>query len=996
MDGLFLALALSQEAAALPPEHLEFFEKKIRPVLVDRCYRCHSNASGKSKGGLLLDTKEALLRGGDSGPALVPGDPDKSLLIKAIRHADDTLLMPEKQKLPDEQIADLTAWVRLGAPDPRVAGKAAPSGPAINFAAARTFWSFKPPADVPLPDAPGARSPVDAFLLHALQAAGLRFAPEADRRSLLRRLSYDLTGLPPSAEEIEAFHADPAADAYDRAVERLLASPRYGERWGRHWLDVARYADTKEWVVDEERRLPYPWTYRDWVVRAFNEDLPYGDFLVKQLAADRLPPGDPRDLAALGFLTVGRSFLNRQPDIIDDRIDVLGRGLLGLSLGCARCHDHKYDPVSIKDYYALYGIFASSSVPKEYPLLATPKETPEYAAFKKERDTREKAISDYREKRRSELSATFRTPERIADGLLADATLHATLLKRWAAWLQSPPPLAAGLLAAPVADRDSALHLARLLLQDPAFEALLSTPEFPSNIPSTDLQGFLNGDDNAKLKKLRRSLEEMAFHAGAPARAMALEESANPHKPRVFIRGNPANPGEEVPRRFLEIFSEPGASYAGGGRLELARAIASPDHPLTARVWVNRVWAHHFGAGLVRTPSDFGLRGDKPTHPELLDWLARWFVREARGSTKELHRLLVRSAAYRQSVRDDAAARAKDPQNLLLWRANRRRLDLESMRDSVLSASGALDLAMGGPSVELDKPRRTLYGWIDRLNLANVHKVFDFPVPDMHAPQRHQTSVPQQGLWFLNAPFLLDQAKLLAARAAEGEPGARVRTLYRLLYGRDPNAAEVDRAVRFTSTASASPVEKPLPAWQYGWGTGGADFHPLAHFTGQGWQGGPKLPDPAVGWCLLSAQGGHAGNDAAHAVVRRWTAPEAGVVSISGSLVHDAKGGDGVRGRIVTGRGGERASWVAEHSSAETLLKGLAVEAGETIDFVVDCRGDVNSDSFRWAPVVAMGGREWPAESGFAGPQPPPPAPLSAWEKLAHVLLCSNEFLFLD
>ncbi|HVE39686.1 MAG TPA: PSD1 and planctomycete cytochrome C domain-containing protein [Planctomycetota bacterium] len=1036
--------AQQQAAPPLSSEQVEFFEKKIRPIFVERCYKCHSASAGKAKGGLFLDSREGVLKGGDSGPAIVPGDPEKSILIRAIRQTDE-LQMPMKEKLPDDQIADFVAWVKMGAPDPRIAHAApAVSKPAPSLAEARRFWAFQPPRESmpPIVRAPWCRTPIDNFILAKLEEKKMTPAPEADRRTLLRRVTVDLTGLPPSPEEIDAFLKDESPEAYEKAVDRLLASPRYGERWGRHWLDIARYADTKEWVVDEERRLPYPYTYRDWVIKALNEDVPYDRFLQLQIAADRIVSGDDKsDLAALGFLTVGRSFLNRQPDIIDDRIDVISRGLLGLTVTCARCHDHKYDPIPTKDYYSLYGIFASSAAPKEMPLLAAPKMSPEYAAYLKELGTRDSEITKFKELRRVEISATFRTAPQITAYLLAAqeskgqpddeakaAGLNAAILKRWIAWLKTSPPemavwrafatkpagelwesligapapLAQAFAEPPASLKDAADRFGKIL-QDDAFKPLVTAAEFPSSIPIAEIDGFLTGDDRGKLKKLRRSVEELHHHPGAPPRAMTLEEQPTPHNPRVFIRGNAGSPGEEVPRQFLAILSpDERAPYKGGGRLELAKAIASPENPLTARVFVNRVWAQHFGAGLVRTPSNFGVRGDAPTHPELLDWLARSFVADG-WSIKRLHRQILLSSVYRQSTRDNPEYRKSDPLNLLLWRQNRRRLDLEAMRDSILSVSGTLDLAMGGRSVEITtmpySARRTVYGYVDRLNLANLYKTFDFAVPDMHSPGRFVTTIPQQALFMMNSPFLMEQAGHLVEQSdiqREERPERRIQAIYRRVFGREATAKEIALGLAYVQSASSTPAGVRAPIWQYGYGTGAADFHALPTYTSQGWQGGAKLPDPALGWCLLTAGGGHAGNDVAHGVIRRWTAPQAGTIAIAGTLSHRSPAGDGVHGRIVSSRQGELASWQVARLDAETKFTGLVVEAGETLDFIVDCRADNNSDSFAWAPSIRMGEEEWSAQAAFGGPAPKAPPPMGAWDKYVHVLLESNEFIFVD
>jgi hypothetical protein len=1024
------ALLLLLAAQSPPsPEGVEFFEKKIRPLLVERCAECHAEGAKKIKGGLRVDSREGLLRGGESGAAVVPGNPEASLLLKALRWTDDNLQMPPKTALPKEQVDDVEAWIRMGAPDPRTAAAAHPVG--LSIEEGRKFWSFRRPVE----PAPGWT--IDSLIGAALKAKGLEPAPEADARTLLRRVTYDLTGLPPTAEELDGF----TTAGYEQAVDRLLASPRFGERWGRHWLDVVRYADTKEWVVDEERRLPYPWTYRDWVIRAFNEDVPFDRFVRLQLAADKIVRGDDkRDLAALGFLTVGRSFLNRQPDIIDDQIDVVTRGLLGLTAQCARCHDHKYDPIPTKDYYSLYGIFASTAKAKELPLLGEPPKTPEYEGFLKELAVREGEITKFREQRRDALVADLRRPERLTDYLLAVAELRGKdekeargfadrrklnpgILKRWreraakaddpvfslwAAYAALPEAdfaAAAGKLSlpglhplvresfaeAPASLREAADRFAALLASAPLAEVHRSVTE----MPLAEVDQFLSGDERGKMRQMKRKVDEMAHFAGAPPRAMTVEDTPTPHSPKVFIRGNSGSTGEEVPRAFLSVLSPAERpAYKTGGRLELAEAIVARDNPLTARVWVNRAWQRLFGAGLVRTPSDFGTRGEPPTHPELLDGLAVRFLEDG-GSTKKLLKLVVTSAAYRRS--STGAPSALDPENRLLARQNRRRLDLEATRDSLLAAAGRLDLAMGGRSLVLEtapySTRRTVYGWIDRLNLANLYKTFDFALPDMHSPQRHVTTVPLQALFLMNSPFALEQARHLAARV----PANDVDGLYRAVFGRAPSSEERRLGREFLEKAAPAPA--PAVGWQYGtarWdGAAVTGFAPLPHYTGKAWQGGPKLPAPPTGWAMLDAAGGHAADQPDALVVRRWTAPRDGVVAVAGRLRHDAKGGDGVLGRLVSSRAGALAEWIACRDDVETAFE-VEVVAGEILDFAVDCRADNNADSFQWAPSLRLGGEAWSATSGFSGPGEKAPAPLTAWEKYAQVLLETNEFVFLD
>jgi hypothetical protein len=710
------------------PQAVEFFEKNVRPILVDNCFSCHG--AKRQESDLRLDSRAAMLKGTDKiGPIIVPGEPEKSRLMKVISY-DDDIAMPPKGKLKAEAIDALTAWVKMGAPWPD--GDVAPKPLTVAEVRAK-HWSFQPvklPAVPAVKNAAWVKTPVDAFVLANLEKQNVTPAPVADKRTLIRRAYFDLIGLPPAPEEVEAFVKDEAADAWERVVDRLLASPRYGERWGRHWLDVARYADTRGYVFTEERRFPYSYTYRDYVIKAFNDDLPYDQFVLQQLAADRLPLGDDkRPLAALGYLTLGRRFLNNQPDIIDDRIDVTMRGLQGLTVGCARCHDHKFDPIPTKDYYSLYGIFASSVEPKELPSLGEPEQTPEYMAFLAELRKREEAVKKFREEHKAELDAK-------------------------------------------------------------------------------------NREFRDELTALEKKIEQWKVTgAGSPPRAMVLEDAPKPVNPVVFKRGNPNNRGEAVPRQYLEVLAgaERKPFKEGSGRLELAQAVASKENPLTARVLVSRVWGWHFGAGLVRTPSDFGLRGEPPTHPELLDWLATTFMDEG-WSIKKLHRMILLSNTYRQSSDVDAKSVNADPENRLLARMNRRRLDFESLRDSLLATAGRLNEKMGGSPVEITAApfatRRTVYGFIDRQNLPGVFRTFDFANPDATLPQRYQTTVPQQALFLMNSPFVIEQAKAFAARpdvVKATKLEERVGWMYQLAFGRSPDADELALAQKFLSAkASAS------------------------------------------------------------------------------------------------------------------------------------------------------------------------------------------------
>ncbi|HVS34373.1 MAG TPA: PSD1 and planctomycete cytochrome C domain-containing protein [Gemmataceae bacterium] len=739
--GMVLCLLSSGLAADVPDSHgAEFFEKSVRPVLAEHCVACHGPE--KQRGGLRLDSKAALMKGADVGPVIVAGDPDKSKLVHAVRQdGEHKMPPPPRPQLAPEAVEALTTWVKMGAPWPDGAAVAV-KGTSVDDARKR-HWSFQPvhkPALPTVKNTAWVKNPIDAFVLAQLEEKGLAPSRPADRRTLIRRVSLDLIGLPPTPEEVEALVSDPSPDAYEKLVDRLLASPHYGERWGRHWLDIARYSDTKGYVFTEERRYPYSYTYRDYAIRAFNDDLPYDQFIVQQLAADRLPLGDDkRPLAALGYLTLGRRFLNNQPDIIDDRIDVTMRGFQALTVGCARCHDHKFDPIPTRDYYSLYGVFASSTEPKDLPAIGPSDDPSQAAAFNAELKKRQDAVADFKEKNKAELAARNRKFR----------------------------------------------------------------------------------DDLRKLENEVTKWE--AEGSGGPVRAMALEDLPNPVTPHVFLRGKPDNVGPEVPRQFVEVLSpaEREPFKDGSGRLELARAIASKDNPLTARVMVNRIWQHHFGEGIVRTPSDFGARGEPPTHPELLDWLAATFM-EGGWSIKKMHRLLLLSNTYQQESLADPDQAAKDPENRLLSHMNRLRLEYEPLRDSLLFAAGDLDPRAGGKGDDMTNPRppfshrRTVYGFIDRQNLPGVLRTFDFASPDATVGMRHATTTPPQALFLMNNAFVVEQAKAFAARpdVAALKDDARIDRMVRIAYGRPAEPEEIALGLRFLKEAGAS-TDRLTPWEQY-------------------------------------------------------------------------------------------------------------------------------------------------------------------------------------
>ncbi len=755
-----LPLSPARSLAGDAPDRAEeeFFESKVRPLLVDQCLDCHGRE--KSKGGLRLDSRGAMLKGAESGPVVIPGKPESSPLITAIRYEGD-IQMPPKGKLKDHEIAVLTEWVKRGAvwpierPDTAKGAVASaalsppPVPPSSTFKltqANRSFWSFQP---VQSPRAPAVndrawpRSDIDRFILKKLEENNLAPAPAAEKAVLIRRAYFDLIGLPPSPADVAAFAADRAPAAFEKVVDALLASPQYGERWGRHWLDVARYGEDQAHSF-QPRLYPYGYRYRDWVVRALNRDLPYDRFVLEQVAGDLLDgPDRAQRLAALGFLSCGPVYYgdSERHDQYADRIDTLCRGFLGLTVACARCHDHKYDPIPTTDYYALEGVFASTEY-IEVPAV----------------------------------------PQQQVDAYKAAAAAIAAKEKEITAFLKAE------------AER------LKLKVQNNQFKPV---------------ERMLSDDAKKKLAAERARLETLKKNAPPKFPVIhTLGEASQAKDAPILIRGNPATPGAKVPRRFLTVLEGEQTKFTcGSGRLELARAIASPANPLTARVMANRVWSHHFGKGLVATLSNFGELGDRPSHPELLDWLAYRLIASG-WSLKALHREIMLSAAYRQSSRFDATSHTKDPENVLLWRMNRRRLDVEAWRDAMLAVSGQLDLKLGGPPTSLDAPnnhRRTLYAAISRHDLAPLLRLFDFPDPNITSAGRVETTVPLQQLFVLNSEFMATSARAVSLRIGQRDNSgagvdheATILRAYQRLFGRVPTPRERKLGLEYLSQSDGA------------------------------------------------------------------------------------------------------------------------------------------------------------------------------------------------
>jgi hypothetical protein len=906
-----LCLSASQARLLRADEPEIFFEKKVRPLLVAKCLECHG--PDEPEAGLKLTSREEVLKGGDSGPAAKAHAAQESLLMKVVRRKGP-IKMPPDETLPAAEIEVLEQWIAMGMPWPGTGGQAVAKKEFSVSEADRTHWSFRPLAD-PVPptvrNEVWPRTTIDRFVLAKLEAAGIRPAPESDRRTLLRRATYDLIGLPPSWDETQSFVNDPAStdEAFRKVVDRLLASPLYGERWGRHWLDVARFADSKDGVLmyGDDRIRPYAYTYRDYVIRAFNEDTPFDRFIREQIAADRIRPAvEPWRMAALGFLTLGRMYDNNVHDIIDDQIDTVSRGFLGLTVACARCHDHKYDPLSTADYYSLYGVFASSEAPLELPLTVTAisKEAEE---FEKQARAKREAIRKFRDEQFATLSETAR--RRVGDYLemvavtkpdpmesaifflsLAPEDLRPPIVARWRKfvdrrakpddpvfgiwhdlmrlqigeesasaesassetfaakaksvlnqWQTKPVGIDAGQINPLVLEsfvkanltnkKDVARTYGELFLraydatkprsgeasQKPMLSAaetqildVLTSRESPAYFPMSQTRRYMSRAETDKFGGMVQELDRMAVKSPhAPPRAMALTDTESPYEPHIFVRGNPTSPGRRVPRQFLELLSPGGQKPFGdgSGRMDLADAIASADNPLTARVIVNRVWMLHFGEPLVASPSDFGKRVAEPTHAALLDHLAAKFVRDG-WSIKKLHRHIMHSSVYRQGSKPYSPSDSDtDPENRLLSRANRQRLSFEAMRDTLLAVSGRLALRAGGLPIDATDPKstvRTVYGLVDRQSLPGVFRAFDFAIPDQTVERRVRTMGPQQALFALNSPFVVEQAKALAARPeanATNDPVLRIQAMYRIVLQRDPTPEERAAAVDFVGMA---------------------------------------------------------------------------------------------------------------------------------------------------------------------------------------------------
>ena len=924
------------------------YERDIRPIFRAHCFDCHG-ATDELKGGLDLRLVRFLKKGGESGPAIAEGLPGESYLLERLRSGE---MPPGEGSVPDDEISVIEKWIAAGAKTARPEPESI--GPGLGITEEeRSFWSFQP---IRRPEvlnrksfaaAARVRTPIDALLLKAVMALSgdsastgvahgqTSFAEDADRRTLVIRAYFDLIGLPPSPDETQKWVADSGDDWYDRLLTDLLASPHYGERWGRHWLDVAGYADSEGYsTVDSERA--WAWKYRDWVIRSLNNDMPFDQFITEQLAGDELAGPINGDLtpeqidlfSATGFLRMaadgtgsGANNPEGRNQVIADTLKIVGTSLLGLSLQCAQCHDHRYDPIPHTDYFAIRAVFE--------PAL-------DWKSWKVPNARRVSLYTAADRKRAAEIEAQvakIAAEKKVKQTEYMKQALTQELMKY-------EEPLRTKLREAYETAKDKRSdEQKQLLTKNPSVN--ISTGTLYQYLPKSK-EELAKFDARINETRAKKPVEEFV---------RALIEPPN-HAPetKLFHRGDHQQPKQTVTPASLSVASPAGQPVqfslnddklpTTGRRLAFARWLASRDNPLFARVIVNRVWMHHFGKGLVSTPADFGKLGTKPSHPELLDWLADEFISNG-WSLKSLHRTIMTSTAWRQS-------KEASPENSA-FSVPLQRLEAETLRDRMLAASGQLDRTLlGRPAkikeddtgqvvVDGTQTRRSLYIQVRRSRPVAMLQTFDAPVMETNCESRSSSTVATQSLMLLNGQFILEQAAKLADRAA------------------DETKLPTYEQIELVKHISRSEVQE----WQYGYGAYDEktdrteSFTLLTHWVDSRWQAGPKLPDPKVGYVSLHATGGHPdilGRD----VIRRWTAPANGTIAIVGKLSHGSPNGDGVRGRIVSSRFGKAGEWIAFNGGADTSVKELAVQQGDTIDFVTDCRTAHTSDSFNWPVTITM------------------------------------------
>lgn len=933
------------------------FESDIRPIFREYCFDCHG-ATAEPDANLDLRLVRFITRGGESGPAIEVGNAAESYLLDRVKSGE---MPPGEAKLPQAKIELLERWILEGAKTLRTEPE--DIGPGIPITLEdRNFWAFQSIENpsVPQLDHERIRTPVDAFLSQSMPD-GLSFSQDAERNTLIKRAYFDLIGLPPSPEELSHWESLTSSDWYDQLVNSLLDSSHYGERWARHWLDVAGYADSEGSTVRDDER-PWAWKYRDYVIRSFNADKPFDQFIIEQLAGDEIAGVKNGDwtqeqielLTATGFLRMaadgtgsGDNSAEARNKAIADTIQIVSTSLLGLSVACAQCHDHRYDPISQLDYYGLRSVF-----------------TPAYDWQNWKLPT-QRRVSLYTENDRQRAAEI----EEEVKSVVAEKT------EKQNAYMAQALDQELNKYEAPLKSE------LRNAYQTPAKErteeqqALLK--KHPSvNITTGVLYQYIP-ESREELKKFDERINEIRKKKPPEEFLRVLTEPPG-HFPvaKLFHRGDHQQPKQDVAPAVLTIAAAEGKLPAisindeslptSGRRLAYARWLTNGEHPLVARVIVNRVWMHHFGKGLVSTPSDFGRLGDAPSHPELLDWLASYFMDEG-WSLKKLHRLILTSTAWRQSSASEPVMAAIDPENRFYWRKPLQRLEAEIIRDRMLASSVSLDRTLFGTPIGVkedetgqvmvdgEQKRRSLYIKARRSQPVAMLQTFDAPVMSVNCERRPVSTVATQSLMLMNGGFALQQAEKLAARSSQA-----------------PDILDE----QFREKLPQLPSPPPL-IWTYGYGQFDSarktinEFKELPHWTGSEWQGGEQRPDPQIGWVILNKTGGHPGKPKFGAI-RRWTAPIAGTLSIQGSLVHPSENGDGVRGRIVSSQGVVLGEWQTLNGQITTNVEGAKISQGDTIDFITDCLTNENSDSFQWTAKLTLttadGTRAYDTADDFHGP----------------------------
>ncbi|MFN0199400.1 MAG: PSD1 and planctomycete cytochrome C domain-containing protein [Planctomycetaceae bacterium] len=916
------------------------YERDIRPLLKTHCFDCHGEQE-ELRGDLDLRLRRFIVKGGATGPAIVPGQPEQSLMFQRIQAGE---MPPGAKKVPGHELELIGRWIAEGAVALRDEPEQLPRG-AIITEEDRSYWAFRPivrPAVPVVKHVEQVRTPIDAVLLASMEPQGLSFFDDAPAHMLQRRLTLNLTGLPLTHDERDEFLADTSPESYDRLVDRLLlSSPHYGERWARHWLDVAGYADS-DGYTNQDLVRPYLYKYRDYLIRAFNANKPFDRFIEEQFAGDELVSGpyanlseeDRQTIIATGFLRTATDGTDGSvPDadiarnhVVSETIKIISSTFLGLTVGCAQCHDHRYDPIPQRDYYHLRAVLEPSYNWKDW-------KSPQQRNFSLYTDADRQQVAAVEAEAQVVVNErTEKSKEFIA------AALEQELLKH-------PENLREPLKTAFVTPADKRNDEQKQLFD-----------KYPSiNINEGNLYQYNQGSADM-LKKYDEQIA--AIRAKKPVEEFVnvlTEVPGNIPATYLFYRGDHRQPKDAVGPGGLSITEESGVAVAfpdrveglptSGRRLAFARWLTNPKNPLVARVLVNRVWMHHFGRGLVNTPGDFGRLGEKPSHPELLDWLAAEFIASG-WDLKHLHRLIVTSTVYRQTSVGRADFQSIDASNQYYWKKPIQRLDAEIIRDRILWADGSLREVLYGPPTQLvinevgqflleHDQRRSLYAQVRRTQPVALLKVFDAPQMETNCDRRVSSTVATQSLMLMNSEFVLTHAAQLAEKVR------------RECQSRTSLTFEVPPSL-------AGRLDRPAGLWKYGYGVVDAasgrlnEFHPLPHWTGDRWQGGTEIPDAQIGWVLLTAAGGHPGNPQ-HAAVRRWTAPQPGTLKISGQLHHANENGDGVRARIISAQTGMHGEWISHNQPVDVAVESIPVNAGDVIDFVADCREAETSDGFAWS-----------------------------------------------